>query len=86
MIIEILHVRDPDGECSHEIVIDGVDIKGAWLSEDVDAGRGYTREDWDEHTEYIRNSTYSEVFKALVIATREDAPGKQYIMEEGRDF
>lgn len=85
MKIEILHVRDPDGGCDHTVFVDGLAIEHPALSvEDVDAGRGYTREDWDESTEWFldQHPSASEAFKAAVLAAREDPPGGKYIEED----
>ena len=47
--IEILHTRDPDGECAIEVWVYGkkLDLDSIRYV-DVDPGRGYTRADWEE--------------------------------------
>jgi hypothetical protein len=47
--IEVLHVRDPDSECGLEVFVNGESV--GFDYEDVDPGRGYSREDWDERIE-----------------------------------
>ena len=51
MRVEIIHHRDPDYGCAHEIFIDGVrvDTPGAVAIEifDVDPGAGYTADEWE---------------------------------------
>jgi hypothetical protein len=48
-VIEIMHWRDPDGACTVEVWVDGVKEDDANVEvADVDPGRGWTREDWDE--------------------------------------
>jgi hypothetical protein len=80
--IEILHVRDPDGGCDTTVWIDGVPQATGVTIEDVDAGRGYTREYWDERIAETQEAPYTEGFKAALLSALDDPPGDQYI-EEG---
>ena len=82
MNIEILHGRDPDSGCDHTVFVDGERVDHVTV-EDIDPGRGYTREDWDEHTEWVESSTsYSPAFRDAVLAEREEAGDSQYIADE----
>lgn len=96
MKIEILHVRDPDGGCDHTVFVDGALVEGwdvvdgEWVKvgdltvEDVDAGRGYTREDWEENLQATRDAEgYSDAFRAACVEAMGDPPGGKYI--EGED-
>lgn len=59
------------------------DDPAVFYVEDVDAGGGGTRADWNDHTAHVANTDrYSEEFKAAVVAAREDPPGSDYIEEE----
>lgn len=50
--IDIIHVRDPDFECDHTVYLNGTRIGSDQVSiEDVDPGRGYQREDYEERLE-----------------------------------
>lgn len=88
MKIEILHTRSPDYGCEHTVFVDGVmlaqfnriDTATQVLIESVDAGAGHDAESWQESTKIIANDTsYSEEFKALLVHTRNDPPGHEYI-------
>ena len=51
----ITHGRDPDSDCEVQLLV--IDDEGNITTPvvgvfDVDPGRGYTREDWDETTRY----------------------------------
>lgn len=79
-MIEILHVRDPDGECSFTIWVDGQQVADSeWALFDVDAGRGYTYEDWKENSEDAVRQASTEEVKAAVAEAYGDPPGDQYI-------
>lgn len=53
MLVEIVHFRDPDSECDVHVFVDGVKIPQEQTTYvDLDPGRGYSREDWDEHRRY----------------------------------
>lgn len=54
--VQILHSRDPDSSCEIEVWLDGVKTD-SYTVEDLDPGRGWTREDWDERVEQAREDT-----------------------------
>lgn len=45
--IQVLHGRDPDSECDVRVWLDDTEATGFEV-EDIDPGRGYNREDWDD--------------------------------------
>jgi len=61
MRIDIIHMRDPDYSCDHEVWVDGVkvgsfDLAGPHSAPDIDIefhefdpGAGFSMEDWDEN-------------------------------------
>lgn len=64
--IEVLHVRQGDFDCSIRLWIDGVEVKEFW-SEDLDPGRGYSVENWDENRrDALDHPELSEGFRAAV--------------------
>lgn len=68
--IEILHTRDPDGDCSVEIWVDGEEVKDFYV-EDIDPGRGYDDDTWEENIEDARTVNTSPAFKAAVLEAYE---------------
>jgi hypothetical protein len=54
--VQILHTRDPDSECEFEVWLDGVKTDSYGV-DDLDPGRGWTREDWDQRVEEAREDT-----------------------------
>lgn len=42
-VVQIIHSRDPDGECGIEVYVNGERVKDVTV-EDIDPGRGYDRE------------------------------------------
>lgn len=79
--VEILHVRDPDSACGVRVWLDGVEVDADVV--DVDPGRGYSREDWDEsHEHEVHVEGRSGLFAvAIDEAFREGAENK-YIRED----
>ena len=53
MSIEVLHVRDADGGCTHAVYVDGVETNEVTVG-DVDPGRGWERADWQEHLAFVQ--------------------------------
>jgi hypothetical protein len=48
----VVHQRDPDFDCSIRVFLDGQEVEDFDLNlYDVDPGRGYTREDWQQSRE-----------------------------------
>lgn len=80
--VEIIHGRDPDSECGIDVYVDGVRVTQFYL-EDIDPGRGHTRQSWDENTEALReNTTLSPAFREAAIAAREEFGDSKYIEDE----
>lgn len=50
--IDIIHFRDPDSECDHQVYLNGVRLGRDQVGvEDIDPGRGYEREDYESRLE-----------------------------------
>ena len=80
VVIEILHVRDPDGECYLTVWVDGQRVDDSELTVfDVDAGRGYTYEDWKESSESAVEQASTREIKDAVAEAYGDPPGGKYI-------
>lgn len=78
--VEIVHGRDPDEGCEHTVFVDGARVDA--YVEDIDPGRGYERESWDENIEAIRTQEgLSEAFREHAIATREAYGDSKYITD-----
>lgn len=74
--IEVLHERSSDGGCAISIFVDGVLQDSALVDVvDVDPGRGYTREEWEEAQEYIRSGTHSPSFREAALYAYDGASG-----------
>lgn len=57
-MIEVLHIRDPDYECYMRVWVDGKEVPPSAISiEDIDPGRGYDAETWEERIEEARVDT-----------------------------
>jgi hypothetical protein len=66
VMIEILHVRDPDGRCIVRVWIDGVETSSE-LYHDIDPGRGHLAEEWEEaHREAIVDPQLSDPYRRAV--------------------
>ena len=70
MKIEILHTRDPDSDCGVRVWVDGVEVKEFYM-DDLDPGRGYQDEDWEENLQDARDADTTPAFKEAVIAAYE---------------
>lgn len=78
--VEILHVRDPDSACSVSTWVNGELAVTHVYVEDIDPGRGYTRDDWDSNVRSVEESDdYSPDFKAAVLSAMADPPGSEHI-------
>lgn len=53
--MQVLHERDPDSSCSVDVYLNDRRVEAE--IEDVDPGRGYEREYWDERTEGYADDT-----------------------------
>jgi hypothetical protein len=78
-MIEVLHARLEDTECAVEVWIDGVEVKSGNIVVDVDPGRGYTREEWDERIRDARQADYSAGFAAALVAALEEFADSEHI-------
>lgn len=77
--VTILHVRDPDSACDVRVFIDGVEQDWQDIGiVDVDAGRGYTLEDWNESRAWAKKMPESALRDAVIEAYG-DPPGAKYI-------
>jgi hypothetical protein len=81
--LAILVVRDPDGDTNLTVYVDGERATGYVLIE-LDAGRGHTREDWEEGRVYdlAEAAKVSDAFLAEVTAAYVDPPGAEYIEDD----
>lgn len=78
--VEVLHERDPDSECNVRIWIDGVEAKVDYV--DIDPGRGYTYEDWDESRDCARSKLgRSDPFREAVDQAYADGRENKYITD-----
>lgn len=56
MQISIIHMRDPDSECYARVFVDDVEVTDfSWT--DLDPGRGWSDEDWQERIDDVDTST-----------------------------
>lgn len=79
MSVEILHVRDPDGECEMSVYVDGVEV-AVQSVEDIDPGRGYSRSEWDERIAVTRTSAnMTPAFRKATLEALESMSDNKYI-------
>lgn len=79
MKLTILHVRDPDNACDVTVFIDGVQVPWQEVEMvDIDAGRGYDLEDWEESIAWAEKMPKSPLRDAVLEAYG-DPPGATYI-------
>lgn len=79
--IEILHVRDPDSACEVRVWVDGVETTD-FEHEDIDPGRGYVREDWQESRDHAAAQTNrSEPYRDAVDDAYAIGAESEHIME-----
>lgn len=83
-LVEILHNRDSDGGCEHAVFVGGVRVENFHLTViDVDPGRGYTKSDWLENIEWVRNNAnLTPAFRELAVANLEECTDNKYIEED----
>jgi hypothetical protein len=75
--IEILVVRDPDGDTDLMIWIDGQRTEQVDTYE-VDAGRGYPYSEWRDARDYdVERASVNA--KPMIAAAFDDPPGREYI-------
>lgn len=81
--IEILVVRDPNGDTGIKVFIDGDDVTDKANIVDVDPGRGYMRSDWDANIEDVRNdASLSPMFRELAVREYQEYANSEYIDED----
>lgn len=68
--VEIIHWRETEEGCEHVVFIDGVEVPAD--VHNIDPGRGWTRTEWDQQTEY-EVSNASELVGSLLRVARNDA-------------
>jgi hypothetical protein len=75
--IEILAIADPDGSTEHTVWVDGQRVDGpdVYL---IDAGHGYTYEDWRENAAYDIAQA-SAAAKGEIRVAYNNPPGRKYI-------
>lgn len=56
MKVQIIHSRDPDSECGLRVFVDDVETND-FSYDDLDPGRGWTDEDWEERIADVDTST-----------------------------
>ena len=56
MNIEILHVRNPDGDCTVRVFVDGVEAPADEF-EDIDPGRGCDMKEYAERVAMLQDMT-----------------------------
>lgn len=83
--LTVLHVRDTDGECSIQLYDADGDVIGSdeFGIIDVDAGRGYDVNDWQENIDWARRTLPpNSKLSRDTLAAYADPPGRAHI----RDF
>lgn len=79
MKIELLHMRDPDSECSNQLYIDGKEIM-SFVEESIDPGAGWTAAEWEERAKETSEITsYSPEFKKQVLLGLGESNDSPYI-------
>lgn len=81
MTIEILHSRDPDGDCTIRVFADGVDITDTAKLVDIDPGHGWTRADWDAQTAAIDSMGLSDAMRNAVHADLDVFADSEFITD-----
>lgn len=79
MKIELIVVRDPDGDTSTTLFVDGERVTDGVIEYEIDAGRGYTWEDWKESRDYDLALASSPAVRAELLSWYSDPPGWKYI-------
>jgi len=85
MKVEVLHARYPDEDCDVLVVIDGIPQKEADITYvDVDPGRGYTAEDWNESTDWESQPErgHTPAFAAAVAGAYADGRDSKYVEKD----
>lgn len=84
--LTVLHVRDTDGECSIQLYDADGDVIGDVIGDDefgiidVDAGRGYDVNDWQENIDWARRTLPpNSPLSRATLAAYADPPGRDHI-------
>lgn len=77
---EVLIVRDPDGDTEATLFLDGREI--ACVTEVIDPGAGYTRDEWEEITYATSvDQTLSPGFRKRAAEYRNEWSNSEYITD-----
>lgn len=76
--IEIIVVRDPDGDNEVSVYLDGKQTQ-EYVLYSIDAGRGYDLADWEEARESAIEQASSDEVAAALDSAYGDPPGEEYI-------
>lgn len=79
--IEIVEIRDPDGVIDTLVWVDGEELPPEQYELHVlDAGRGWTAEDWHRHVDHVLATSSPGLAQRLTaLGVRFDPPGREYI-------
>ena len=81
--LEMLVVRDPDADTEVDLWLNGEPVT-VDRAVDVDPGRGYLREDWEESKQFFgQDPNLSEAFARAVVSAYETYADNQYIDDSG---
>jgi hypothetical protein len=78
MRIELILVRDPDGGTDTTLFLDG-ELDTDYDEYEIDAGRGYTWQDWTEHRDWCLAHASSSAVRAALADAFTDPPGSDYL-------
>jgi hypothetical protein len=70
-LMQILHYRDPDSDCSLRVWIDGIEVT-EFTVEDIDPGRGYEYESYQEMVADAKNpkDAFGEAIESVLTEGR----------------
>lgn len=78
--VELLHFRDSDYECDLHLVVDGIEFPMEQIQYvDIDPGRGYDRDDWNEHRKTAIKDLSTKCAKRLARTLFDAADESKYI-------
>lgn len=80
--VSLIDVRDPDSASDHIVFVNGHRVDAEY--DDVDPGRGYGREDWNDNIRFAREDT-SDYGVALLEALQENATSKYITGDDPRE-
>lgn len=83
MPLEMLVVRDPDADTEVDLWLNG-EPTTVDRAVDVDPGRGYTREDWEDSKQFFsQDRNLSEAFARAVVAAYDAYADNEYVDDSG---